>query len=196
MIHLRIVARNGKTEPALALLERSRSVCNVVLLPAVARDPGGDLILADVAREDASIVVSDLEELGLGRDGSISLTEIDTLISELLAFMVIATLLAAVGIYQDSAILIVGAMVVGPEFGPLAGFCVAAVERRRELALRSARALAVGFPLTITAAFLATLAFRATGLFEDSFSQEGHSIANIIAQPDFFTFFVAACWPC
>jgi hypothetical protein len=31
--------------------------------------------------------------------------------------MVIASLLAAVGIYQDSAILIVGAMVVGPEFG-------------------------------------------------------------------------------
>ena len=35
--------------------------------------------------------------------------------------MVIATCLAAIGILTDSAILIVGAMVVGPEFGPLAG---------------------------------------------------------------------------
>ena len=48
-----------------------------------------------------------------------------------LAFMVLAGLLAAVGIYQDSPILIVGAMVVGPEFGPLAGLCVALVQRRR-----------------------------------------------------------------
>ncbi len=109
------------------------------------------------------------------------------------AFMIIATLLAAVGIYQDSPILIVGAMVVGPEFGPLAGFCVAAVNKRRDLALRSALALAVGFPLGIAAVYLATLAFRAIGLFEDSFTQEGHGFANFIAAPDFFSFFVAAC---
>ncbi len=228
MIHLRIVARQGKTDRALELLERSGSVSNVVLLAGVARNPTGDVILADVAREDASIVISALTDLGVARDGAISLDPIDTQISEhaaravehargapgdavvweeveahtseqvelsgtFLAFMVIATLLAVVGIYQDSAILIVGAMVVGPEFGPLAGFCVAAVQRRRELALRSAQALAVGFPLAIAAAYAATLAFRATGLFEDGFSQEGHSIANIIAEPDFFAFFVAAC---
>lgn len=220
--------RGGKTGRALELLERSDSVCDVVLLAGVARAPVGDVILADVAREDASVVISDLTELGVAHDGAISLHEIDTLISEraehavehakgaasdavvweeveahtneqvelsatFLVFMVVATLLAAVGVYQDSAILIVGAMVVGPEFGPLAGFCVAAVHRRGELALRSAAALGVGFPLAITAAYVATLVFRATGLFEDSFSQEGHSIANIIAEPDFFTFFVAAC---
>ncbi len=228
MIHLRIVARGGKTDGALELLEGSQSVCNVVLLAGTARDPTGDVILADVAREDASIVISDLKELGIPRDGAITLEEVDTQISDLatqavehargapadsvvweeveartsenvelsatfVAFMIIATLLAAVGIYQDSPILIVGAMVVGPEFGPLAGFCVAAVNRRRDLALRSALALAVGFPLGITAAYLATLAFRGLGLFEDSFTQEGHGLSNFIAAPDFFSFFVAAC---
>jgi uncharacterized hydrophobic protein (TIGR00271 family) len=228
VIHLRIVVRGGKTERALELLEGSDSVCNVILLEASARKPPGDVILADVAREDASVVISDLKELGIGRDGAITLEEIDSQISEhaeravehargapsdavvweevesrtnenvelsgtFAAFMVIATLLAAVGIYQDSAILIVGAMVVGPEFGPLAGFCVAAVHKRRDVALRSAIALAVGFPLGITAAYVATLAFRATGLFEDSFTQEDHGLSNIIAAPDFFTFFVAAC---
>jgi len=40
-------------------------------------------------------------------------------------FMVLAALIASVGIFLDSAILIVGAMVVGPEFGPIAGICVA-----------------------------------------------------------------------
>jgi uncharacterized hydrophobic protein (TIGR00271 family) len=228
VIHLRIITRGGKTDGVLELLEGSESVCNVVLLTGAARTPPGDVILVDVAREDASIVIADLKELGVARDGAITLEEIDTQISEraeravehakgapadavvweeveartnenvelsgtFVAFMVIATLLAAVGIYQDSAILIVGAMVVGPEFGPLAGVCVAAVHKRGRLALRSALALAVGFPLAIGAAYVATLAFRATGLFEDSFTQEDHGLSNIIAAPDFFTFFVAAC---
>ena len=228
MIHLRIVSRGGKTAGALEVLDSAESVCNVALLEGAARSPDGDLILADVAREDASVVISALRELGIAEDGAISLDEIDTQLSEhaeaaverakgapadavvweeveartnesvelsgtFLAFMVIATLLAGVGIYQDSAILIVGAMVVGPEFGPLAGFCVAAVHKRRELALRSGLALALGFPLAITAVYLATLAFKATGLYTDDFSQEGHSLANIISEPDFFAFFVAAC---
>ena len=60
--------------------------------------------------------------------------------------MVLAALIAAVGIYQDSPILIVGAMVVGPEFGPIAGFCVALVQRRRQLARRSAVALVGRLP--------------------------------------------------
>src|SRR5918997_3592591 len=107
--------------------------------------------------------------------------------------MVIACLLAMVGIYQDSAILIVGAMVVGPEFGPLAGFCVAAVHLRGELARRSAIALAVGFPVGIAVVYLATLLFRAVDLFADDFTQEDHGLANLISTPDFFTFFIAAC---
>jgi uncharacterized hydrophobic protein (TIGR00271 family) len=228
MIHLRVVTRGGKSQRALELLEGSDSVSSVVYLANAARSPAGDVIFADVAREDASVVISDLRELGIAEDGAISLEEIDTQISEpgaraverargapadavvweeveartnesvelsgtFVAFMVMATLLAAVGVYQDSAILIVGAMVVGPEFGPLAGFCVAVVHKRGGLALRSALALAVGFPLAIAAAYLATIAFKATGLFADDFSQEGHGLANIIAQPDFFTFFVAAC---
>ena len=110
-----------------------------------------------------------------------------------LAFMVLAGLLAAVGIYQDSAVLIVGAMVVGPEFGPLAGFCVALVQRRGALAMRSFTALAVGFPLAIAAVYVMTLTFKAVGLFDEEFSAENHSFSNIISSPDFFAFFIAAC---
>jgi uncharacterized hydrophobic protein (TIGR00271 family) len=228
MIHLRIVALPEKAQAALEVLERSPSVSSVVLLEGAARRPAGDLILADVAREDASVVISELRDLGIAEEGSISLEEIDTQISEhadravehakgapadavvweeveartnesvelsatFLAFIVIAALLAAVGIYQDSAILIVGAMVVGPEFGPLAGFCVALVHMRGRLAVRSGLALAIGFPLAITTVYLATLLFKATGLFTEDFSQESHGFANIISDPDFFTFFVAAC---
>jgi uncharacterized hydrophobic protein (TIGR00271 family) len=228
VIHLRIVTPAQHSAAALDVLERSGSVCNVVYLEGAARRPEGDVILADVAREDASVVLSDLRELGLQRDGSISIDPIDTQLSDqaeravehakgapsdavvweeveartseqvelsgvYVTFMVLAGLLAMVGIYQDSAILIVGAMVVGPEFGPLAGLCVALVHLRGRLALRSAVALAAGFPLAIGVVYLTTLLFKAIGLFDEAFDLEGHGLANIISQPDFFTFFVAAC---
>jgi uncharacterized hydrophobic protein (TIGR00271 family) len=108
-----------------------------------------------------------------------------------LAFMVLAALIAMVGIFQDSAILIVGAMVVGPEFGPIAGLCVALVQRRRSLAARSAVALAIGLPLAIAAAWLAAVALKAAGIAPDAFGSADHGMADLISNPDFFTVFVA-----
>jgi uncharacterized hydrophobic protein (TIGR00271 family) len=228
MVHLRIVAPHEQAEAAMEVLCRTESVCNVVALPGRARRPDGDVILCDVAREDASVVIGDLKRLGIHRDGSIALEVIDTEISRFadaaekhakgapadavvweeveattnenvelsgafLAFMVLAALIAAVGVFLDSPILIVGAMVVGPEFGPIAGICVAIVQRQPSLAARSAGALAVGFPLAMTATFVATLLFKATGVTPQDFSAQNHGIANVISSPDFFAFFVAAC---
>jgi uncharacterized hydrophobic protein (TIGR00271 family) len=228
MVHLRIVTPPERTEKVLGVLDRTLSVINIIRLPGAAHRPDGDVILADVAREDASVVIEDLKRLNIHEDGSISLELIDTAISRLaeaaekhapgaaadavvweeveqrtsenvelsgvfLLFMVLAGLIAAVGILLDSEILIVGAMVVGPEFGPIAGFCVALVQRRRALALRSALALALGFPLAIASACVATLIFKGSGLADADFDQSEHAIANIISSPDFFAFFVAAC---
>ena len=120
-------------------------------------------------------------------------SETTELSASFVAFMVLACLIAAVGIYLDTPILIIGAMVVGPEFGPLAGLCVALVQRRRELAARSALALAVGFPLGIAAAWLCTVVFRATGVIPDTFDVSTHSLADVISSPDFLSFFVAFC---
>jgi uncharacterized hydrophobic protein (TIGR00271 family) len=228
MVHLRIVAPERRAEQVMDRLCSADSVVNVIRLSEPARRPDGVVIMCDVAREDASVVIADLKELGIHRDGSITLELIDTAISAVadraekhargapadavvweeveartneqvelsgvfLMFMVLAALIATVGIYQDSAILIVGAMVVGPEFGPIAGLCVALVQRRRALARRSGVALAVGFPLAIAATFAATLIFKATGLADADFDQSEHSIANVIASPDVFAFVVAAC---
>lgn len=228
MVHLRILASPAKAESSLALLESNASVSNIVLLAGAARQPAGDVILCDVAREDASVVIADLRDLGVDRDGAISLDSIDmhlsvasdravvaakgapsdsvvweeveertsesaTLSFSFLAFMVLAALIASVGIYLDSSILIVGAMVVGPEFGPIAGFCVALVQPPRSLALRSFLALAIGFPLAIGAVTVASLTFMATGVTPAEFSLEDHSLARVIASPDFFALFVALC---
>jgi uncharacterized hydrophobic protein (TIGR00271 family) len=104
--------------------------------------------------------------------------------------MTIATLIAGVGIMADSVVLIIGAMVVGPEFGPLAGFCVAVVERRKDLAKRSFAALAAGFPLAITLTFLFTLVVRETGPAPDDIS-EARPLTAFISHPDAFSVVVA-----
>ena len=82
-------------------------------------------------------------------------------------------------------------MVVGPEFGPLAGLCVALVEERGELALRSLKALAVGFPVAITAGFLVSVAIKELGLAPDGFDLDAREFTEFITEPDFFSFFVA-----
>lgn len=94
------------------------------------------------------------------------------------------------GIRSDSPILIVAAMVVSPEFGPIAAACVAAVQRRRDLARRSLLALAVGFLPAIAISGVATAIFRAVGLAPDRVDV-GHPLTAFIADPNFFSFFVA-----
>ena len=227
MVHLRIVVPSHQSEHALDLLEHTPSVCNLIYLERAAQRPEGDVILCDVAREDASVIVSDLRELDIDREGSIAMEDIDSQISEaavnaekaskglptdavvweevesrtsenvelsgsFLAFMTVATLIAAVGILNDEIVLIIGAMVVGPEFGPLAGLCVALVHRRGDLIRRSLTALLVGFPVAITASFLFTLILDATGLIPSDFAQEDHPFTDFISKPDEFTAIVAA----
>jgi hypothetical protein len=161
------------------------------------------MILCDVARPDASIIVEELVQLGIARDGSISMQPVETQLSDaadaagrameelpfgdavvweeveartseetslsinFVELMMIAALIAAVGILTDSPILIVGAMVVGPEFGPVAGFCVAVVQRRGDLARRSATALAVGIAAAVAATIPWSLVFKWTGIDSD-----------------------------
>ena len=55
---------------------------NVVHLPGLARKPEGDLILCDVARPDASIIVEELRQLGIAHDGSISIEPVKTQLSD------------------------------------------------------------------------------------------------------------------
>lgn len=226
MVHLRIVVPSYQAEHALDLLNHTPSVTNLVYLERAAKRPEGDVILCDVAREDASVVIGDLRELDIDVEGSIAMEEIDSEISvaaleaeeaaaglpsdavvweeveartsentelsaSFVAFMVLAMLIAAVGILTDQVILIIGAMVVGPEFGPIAGLCVALVHLRRDLARRSFIALAVGFPAGITATFVLTLALEGLGLIPEEFAQEGHPFTEFISSPDLFSFLVA-----
>jgi uncharacterized hydrophobic protein (TIGR00271 family) len=226
VIHLRIIAPEEESHHALDLLCGSDSVVNVVHLHGASQKPTGDVILCDVAREDASVIIGDLKELGIHESGSIAVEELDSAISarfeqaekaapglpsdavvweevesrtsentelsiSFVAFMVLAMQIGAVGIVLDQTILIVGAMVVGPEFGPLAALSVAIVHGQGRLARRSLVALAVGFPPGIAAALLTTVVFSAVGLFPDDFTQSDHPLTQFISSPDLLSLFVA-----
>ncbi len=226
MVHLRIVVPAAKSDRVVDLLEATRSASSLARIEGAARKPVGDVVLCDVAREDASVVIDDLRELGVPEEGSISIEEIDTQLSNsaeraeraaagfagdavvweevesrtseatelnanFLAFIVLACLIASVGVILGQPILIVGAMVVGPEFGPLAGICVAIVERRGAVAARSLQALAVGFPVAIAAAFLFSLAVKSVGLVEPSFDLGDHPLTSFVSEPSTFSFLVA-----
>ena len=226
MVHLRIVAPHACAERAAELLEGSPAVCNLVVLEGAARRPKGDVLLCDVTREEASVIIHDLKELEIHKHGSISLENIDTQISDaaeravelspglasdaviwedvesrsqemtelsftFVGFMVLAMLIAAVGILIDQPILIVGAMVVGPEFGPVAGLCVALVEKRGSLVRRSLSALAVGFAVGIAVTIVVTVLLDAGGRIPADFEPTDHPLTSFIAHPDFFSFFVA-----
>ncbi|WP_320673033.1 DUF389 domain-containing protein [Patulibacter defluvii] len=117
--------------------------------------------------------------------------EISELSQAFLIFMVLGSLLAAVAIFLDSPILMVGAMVVGPEFGPIAAASVALATGRARLAARSAAALGVGLPLAILAAWLFTVIGRWVGLHPDDFAGASHLLAGAISKPDVYAGIVA-----
>ncbi len=107
-----------------------------------------------------------------------------------LAFLVLATQLAAIGIVTDSTIAIVGAMAVGPEFGPLAALAVALARRKWSLGRRAAVALAVGFPVAMGLAALTAWLSVPLGLFPADALDTGSAV-EFIYQPGPYSLIVA-----
>lgn len=113
-----------------------------------------------------------------------------TLSFTFVTFLVLATLLGAIGVVTASQITIVAAMVIGPEFGPLAGLAVGLVARRRAIMRRALIALAVGFPVAIVTTGLLTVAAHAAGLVHDS-DITGHQPTEFIYHPGWFSLIAA-----
>jgi uncharacterized hydrophobic protein (TIGR00271 family) len=117
--------------------------------------------------------------------------EDSTLTGTFIAFMVLATVLASIGVVTDSPVTVVGAMVVGPEFGPLAGLAVALIRRRASIARRAAVALVVGFPVAIVVTGLLSVAARASGLIHPGDISGAHRQTEFIYHPGWFSLITA-----
>jgi uncharacterized hydrophobic protein (TIGR00271 family) len=108
------------------------------------------------------------------------------------ALLIIAGLIGAVGILTNSQILIVGAMVVGPEYGAILSLAFGVTRRDRSRVLRSAVALGIGFALAVVGALMLSLVVRAAGLEPKAYLLGIRPVSNLIDTPDWFSFIVAA----
>jgi uncharacterized hydrophobic protein (TIGR00271 family) len=215
-----------RTVEVVGLIEKTVGTTHLAVLKGTARNPAGDLVLCDVAREAADTLLTELRARGIDECGAIAVDEIglslskraeeaeeeapgegadavlweqmteatyeeSTLSVTFVVFLAVATMIAACGVVLDNAILIVGAMAVGPEFGPLAGICTALVRRAPKLAGRSLLALVAGF----AAAILLTTGFSffmdAVGLFDASLLDAERPNTRFIWHPDLISFVVA-----
>ncbi|MGK5641065.1 DUF389 domain-containing protein [Streptomyces sp. URMC 126] len=226
MLHVRMLTPADRTEEVVALVEGITGTTHLAVLTGAARDPRGDVVLCDVAREAADELLEALRAAGVPDWGAVSVDdtgltlsrradaaeeaapgegadaivweslveethEESTLTFTFLAFLTLATMLAACGVIIDSAILIVGAMAVGPEFGPLAGLCTAIVRRAPRLARQSLAALLVGFPVAMAVTGGFSLLMDWLGLFHEARFLADRPQTAFIWQPDAFSFIVA-----
>jgi uncharacterized hydrophobic protein (TIGR00271 family) len=226
MLHLRLIAPAEKTDDVVRLIEKTVGATHLVVMPGAARNPAGDVVMCDVAREAGDELIGALREMDLDKSGSIAVENIDLSLSEradkaeddapgegadaviwehltdatheestlsitYLAFLTLATMIAACGVVLDNAILIVGAMAVGPEFGPLAGICTAAVQRHPRLALRSLTALLVGFAVAMLVTVGFTYFMDGVNLFSRVQLEGDRPNTAFVYAPDAFSFVVA-----
>ncbi len=226
MLHLRLITPTEQTEDAVRLIRGTLGTTHLCVLSGAARDPVGDVVLCDVAREAADDLLSGLQRLGLDTTGSIAVENVGLSLSEradraeeeapgegadavlwehlteatheestlsvtYLSFLTLATMIAACGVVLDNAVLIVGAMAVGPEFGPLAGVCTATVQRRPRLAMRSLIALLVGFAVAMALTVGFSLFMDAVGLFTEEQLKGKRPQTGFVYAPDWFSFVVA-----
>ena len=226
MIHLRLRVPDDVLEQVMDLLCDEPTVTNVAQWPDAFKKPAGHLVLADVARENASGVIGALRDLDLHHAGSITVEDLDTVLSDeavaveerapgapedgvvwvaienrlraesrlswaFVAFLCLATLIAGAGRILDQPILIVGAMVVGPEFTPMAALCFALARPRLQLVPRALITLAVGFVVAVAlATALWGVGYHGFDLFTAKEAATGPQ-TDFIIEPDVWSFLVA-----
>ncbi|WP_312870818.1 DUF389 domain-containing protein [Gordonia asplenii] len=112
-----------------------------------------------------------------------------------IGFLLLATLIASVGRYTDQPILIVGAMVVGPEFAPISAVCIALVRGRLSLIPRAFGTLLGGFLLACALTWMLWAIAYALGWIDFTKATTGE-LTEFIVAPDIWSFLIALLAGC
>lgn len=86
-------------------------------------------------------------------------------------YLVVAGMIGSVGIVTNSQILIVAAMVVGPEYGAIVSVALGIDRGHRAMVRSGLAALGTGFLLTVVVTFLFALLIRGFGLQSEAFDR-------------------------
>jgi uncharacterized hydrophobic protein (TIGR00271 family) len=225
VLHLQLRVPSSLTDEVVSLLCDAETVTNVAVIRSAFAKPQGCLVLADVAREGANAIVTDLRGLGVHRQGSITVTEPEAVLSDeadraeiaapgtpddavvwdvvesrlradsrlswaFVSFLTLATLIAGTGRLLDQPILIIGAMVVGPEFSPVAAICLALARPRLSLLPQAVTTLVTGFLFAIAVATPLWWLGSALGVVSAADASRGPN-TDFIIQPDAWSFVIA-----
>ncbi|MFG2288142.1 DUF389 domain-containing protein [Streptomyces sp. NPDC048595] len=107
-------------------------------------------------------------------------------------FLVIAGLIGSVGIMTNSQILIVAAMVVGPEYSSITSIALGLDRGNRRRVREGLRALSVGFLLAIVVTLGFAALARVAHLQSRAFELGLRPVSHLIDTPNSFSFVVAA----
>jgi uncharacterized hydrophobic protein (TIGR00271 family) len=163
--------------------------------------PGGQLGPVAVQAVEAEIGAGDLDRPRRGRYHGETEPVWDLVESRIVAdsayapsfyaLLVLAGLIGAVGILTNSTILIVGAMVVGPEYNAIIATALGLDRRDRAAAVRGLVALGAGFGVAIVVTLLFGLVIRGSGHVPQAYSEGVRPVSDLINSPDLFSVIVA-----
>ena len=105
--------------------------------------------------------------------------------------LAVAVLIAAIGLLTDSAILIVGAMAVGPDFGPVAAIAIGIHTKKISWVTAGAKSLLVGFVVAVPLTTLMVFLLEVTGNTPTVFAQQLRVQTVFVSNPDIFSVLVA-----
>ena len=106
-------------------------------------------------------------------------------------FLLLAVIIAGVAVVTDSPILVVGAMVVGPEFAAIAAASAGVVLRRRDIVLGSLRLLVLAFLFAVLATTVLALVARGLGAVDVEMITRARPNTGFIWRPDLWSAVVA-----
>lgn len=149
-----------------------------------------ETVLSDAAEHAVHEAPGDPDDAVVWEQLQAETHEESSLNATFVAFLTIACLLSSIGVATNSAVTIVGAMVVGPEFGPLAALSVALVRREWRLARRSLIALVFAFPFAMAVTALATMIWEKVGWITTEGVLDAHNV-DFIYQVGPFSLVVA-----
>ncbi len=208
-----LLGRTGVTNVARLAGASLQPVGDVVLFD-VAREASNDVLtdLEALGIEAAGSVSITHSTLSLGgavdaaldaapgdADNTVLWAEVESVVERgrrvtplLQAYFVVASVIATVGVITDSSILIVGAMVVGPEYGPIAAMSWNLQQRKwRPLAVSTVVG-AVGSTAAVLAAVVMTLGLKWLDRIPEGFELGSQIDAGFISHPDVFSAIVAS----
>jgi uncharacterized hydrophobic protein (TIGR00271 family) len=195
------VTRGGSLVPEGDVVECEvvREASNDVFAALLAIDVHRELVISIVQVEAISNrAVRDVEAAAPGYDADAlpwPVIEADARIAAepsttFFVLMALAAVIAAIGIVVDSAVLIIGAMIVGPEYGPITAMAIG-IHRRKRFWHQATTVLVAGLAVAVLAALGFALLARLFGESNEVFEPTSRFFTAFVTDPNAYSAVVA-----